>query len=275
MNAFRRIQRFLLQRSLRKNKIPLKLWHQSIVQMPLMLRYPNREKMRLRLLASEVLLNKAFIPVKGFSLTDEMRVIMATQVAILLFGLEHAESDPGLSWLRNWHQILVYPMAFHNGRKTVFNHQGLLQSWAGFESGETSYQGGIVIDWFDDQPHPLRVHASQVLLHEMAHKLDMLDGDTNGHPPLHSNMSNQAWYEAFETAFKSFNLQLQRGKKTAFNPYAATNPAEFFAVSTEYFFESPQILNRLFPKVYQQLSLFYRQDPLLSGPYLRKGKSKG
>lgn len=265
MNFTTRIQRFIFQRRLRKNKIPLKLWHRTIAQMPLVLHYSGREKMRLRLLASEVLLNKAILPVNGFELTDEMRVVIATQVAILLFGLEEPETDLNLSWIHNWNQILVYPSAFHNGRKTVFNAQGLLQSLAGFESGETHYQGGIIIDWSDDRPHPLRKHANQVLLHEMAHKLDMLDGDTNGHPPLHSNMSHQAWYEAFETAFETLNRQLQQGRFTDFNPYAATNPAEFFAVSTEYFFEAPQLLNRLFPKVYQQLRLFYRQDPLLRG----------
>ncbi|MGM0541860.1 MAG: zinc-dependent peptidase [Pseudomonadota bacterium] len=263
MRVTTRIQRFIFQRRLRKNKIPLTLWHQSTAQMPLISRYSGREKMLLRLLASEVLSDKAIIPVKNFELTDEMQVVIATQVAILLFGLAEPETDPNLSWIHNWNQILVYPTAFHNGRNTVFNAQGLLQSLAGVESGETHYQGGIIIDWADDQPHPLRKHANQVLLHEMAHKLDMLDGDTNGHPPLHSNMSHQAWYEAFETAFKTLNQQLQQGKFTAFNPYAATNPAEFFAVSTEYFFEAPQLLNRLFPKVYQQLTLFYRQDPLL------------
>ncbi len=270
MSFTTRIQRFLLQRSLRKNKIPLKLWHKTIVQMPLMLRYQGREKMRLRLLASEVLMQKKLIPVQGFKLTDEMRVVIASQVAILLFGLEEPETDPSLSWIRNWNQILVYPAAFHNGRETVFNTQGLLQSWAGFESGETHYQGGIIIDWSDDQPHPLRKQANQVLLHEMAHKLDMLDGDTNGHPPLHSNMSHQAWYEAFEAAYEDLNERLQQGNLIAFNPYGATNPAEFFAVSTEYFFEAPQVLNRLFPKVYQQLKLFYRQDPLLRSSFLRK-----
>ena len=258
-----RISRFFLQRSLRKHKIPLTLWHQSIAQMPLITRYRGREKMSLRLLASEVLRQKKIIAVQGLKLTDEMRVVIATQVAILLFGLEDPDTDARLNWIHNWNQILVYPSAFHNGRPTVFNAQGLLQSWAGFESGETHYQGGIIIDWSDDQPHPLHKQASQVLLHEMAHKLDMLDGDINGHPPLHSNMSHQAWYEAFETAFETLSLQLEQGRFTGFNPYAATHPAEFFSVSTEYFFEAPELLNRLFPKVYQQLTLFYRQNPLL------------
>ncbi|MDX1352892.1 MAG: zinc-dependent peptidase, partial [Thiomicrorhabdus sp.] len=109
---------------------------------------------------------------------------------------------------------------------------------------------------------PLHSHANQVLMHEMAHKLDMLDGYTNGHPPLHANMSEQAWFSAFEEGFTCLNQQVKQGKKPDINPYAATNPAEFFAVTTEYFFEAPEKLYRVYPKVYQQLALFYQQQPL-------------
>ncbi len=260
MGFITKINRFLLQRTVRKSKIPLKIWHQSIAQMPLMQRYTNRQKMQLRLLAGQVLNQKSIQPVNGFYLNDIMRITIATQAAILLFGFENPEQDSGLTWIRNWQRILVYPTAFHNGRQTTFNIQGVMDSWEGFESGETHYQGGIIINWQDDQPHPLRKHANQVLLHEMAHKLDMLDGDTNGHPPLHSNMSQQVWFDVFSQAFEQLNAQLNHGIKTTINPYAATNPAEFFAVTTEYFFEAPRVLKRAFPNVYHQLALFYRQD---------------
>lgn len=262
MGMLTRINRFLLQHSLRKRKIPLKLWHQTIHNMPLMQRYTNTEKMHLRLLASQILNHKLITPVKGFELTEPMQATIATQAALLVFGLECPEQDRSLTWLRNWREILVYPAPFHNGRQTTFNEKGLPASWGGFESGETHYQGGIIINWQDDQPHPLRRHANQVLLHEMAHKLDMLDGDTNGHPPLHSNMNQQVWFDVFSHAFAHLNEQLDQGINTTINPYAATDPAEFFAVTTEYFFEAPRILHHAFPDVYQQLSLFYRQDPL-------------
>jgi len=260
MNFSTRIKRFLLQRTVRKSKIPLTLWHQSIAQMPLMQRYTNSQKMHLRLLAGQILNQKNIQPVNGFYLSDAMRITMATQAAILLFGFENPEQDAGLAWIRNWQHILVYPTPFHNGRQTTFNIQGVMDSWGGFESGETQYQGGLIINWQDDQPHPLRKHANQVLMHEMAHKLDMLDGDTNGHPPLHSNMNQQTWFDVFSHAFKRLNTQLEQGIKTTINPYAATDPAEFFAVTTEYFFEDPQILKHAFPDVYQQLAQFYRQD---------------
>ena len=262
MGMFTRVNRFLLQHSLRKRKIPLKLWHQTIATLPMMQRYTNTERMHLRLLASRILNQKIITPVKGFKLTESIQVTIATQAAILVFGLEHPEQDMSLPWLRNWRQILVYPTPFHNGRQTTFSEKGLPASWGGFESGETHYQGGIIINWQDDQPHPLRRHANQVLLHEMAHKLDMLDGDTNGHPPLHANMNQQIWFDVFSAAFEQLTIQLEHGIKPAINPYAATDPAEFFAVTTEYFFEAPQTLQRALPDVYRQLSLFYRQDPL-------------
>lgn len=258
-----KIRRYLFQRVMRQHKIPLKLWHQTLAEMPLAQAFSGREKLRLRLLASTFLTLKTITPVKGFVLTDEMRVVIAIQAAILLFGLEKPEADSDLDWLRNWQEIIVYPAAFYNGRSTVFSAKGLLASRSAIESGETQYQGGIIVAWSDDQPHPLRKQANQVLMHEMAHKLDMLDGSSNGHPPLHSNMSDQVWCEVFSDAYNDLNHQLQQGHKPKLNPYAATNPAEFFAVSTEYFFEAPEVLSQTFPSVYHQLTLFYRQNPLL------------
>ncbi|WEJ63606.1 M90 family metallopeptidase [Thiomicrorhabdus lithotrophica] len=262
MSLMTKIKRYALLRHLRKSKIPLGLWHKTIAKMPLMQRYNSSERMQIRLLAGEILRCKAIVPVQGMRLTDEIRIMIATQAAILIFGFESSDDTFSLDWLRNWNQIIVYPTAFRNGRENLLSTDGFLVSWAGVESGETQYQGGIIIDWQDSQPHPLHAHANQVLMHEMAHKLDMLDGYTNGHPPLHANMNEKAWFEAFEEAFEDLNQQIDRGKVTIINPYAASNPAEFFAVATEYFFEAPKRLHRAYPKVYQQLLLFYRQNPI-------------
>lgn len=262
INLVKKVRHFVLLHRLKQSKIPLKLWHKTIAKMPLMQRYRSSERMKIRLLAGEVLRVKAIIPVQGMVLTDEIRIMLATQVAIMVFGLESSEDELSLDWLRNWNQIVVYPTPFRNGRENLLSVDGFLVSWAGVESGETQYQGGIIIDWQDDEPHPLHRHANQVLMHEMAHKLDMLDGRINGHPTLHAYMNEKVWFEAFEAAYEHLNKQLELGKKAAINPYAATNAAEFFAVMTEYFFEAPQVLNRNYPKVYQQLVLFYQQDPL-------------
>lgn len=225
-------------------------------------RYPSADRIRLRILATQILRKKKFHPVQGMQLTDLIMVMLATQLAIVIYGLENPEDDLSLDWIRNWQQIIIYPTPFQNGRENLVNYDGVTVSSEGIESGETSYQGEIIIDWQDDQPHALQRNASQVLMHELAHKLDMLDGSINGHPPLHANMSETDWFDAFEKAYEDLTSKIKRGKETAINPYAATSPAEFFAVTTEYFFESPQTLEKIYPKVYQQLVGFYRQDPI-------------
>lgn len=262
MFFIQKIQHQVLALHLKRHKIPLKLWHQAIQKMPIIKRYNSSQRMQIRLLASEILRIKHLIAIKGMVFTDEIKVIMATQAAIMVYGFEIANKGSAISWLRNWNQIIVYPMPFLNGRENIVSPNGILVSQSGFESGETQYQGGIIIDWNDDKPHPLKAHANQVLMHEMAHKLDMLDGETNGHPPLHADMNEREWFIAFENAFESLRQQLIKGQKPSINPYAATNPAEFFAVSTEYFFEAPAVLKRVYPAVYKQLMLFYKQSPL-------------
>jgi Mlc titration factor MtfA (ptsG expression regulator) len=103
-----------------------------------------------------------------------------------------------------------------------------------------------------------------LVIHELAHKLDMLNGNANGQPPLHSNMRANEWASVMQSAYDHLNRQLNRNPdaETQIDPYAAENPAEFFAVTSEYFFSAPDLLTSVYPKVYQQLQLFYRQDPL-------------
>ena len=103
-----------------------------------------------------------------------------------------------------------------------------------------------------------------LVIHELAHKLDMLNGDANGLPPLHHDMRVQEWASVMQSAFDDLNRQLDANPdaETAIDPYAAENPAEFFAVTSEYFFSAPDLLTESYPQVYAQLSRFYRQDPL-------------
>ena len=99
-----------------------------------------------------------------------------------------------------------------------------------------------------------------VVIHEIAHKLDGLNGAMNGMPPLHRLMIRKNWTQSFSTAYQDLNRQLATGHHPYINPYAATNPAEFFAVVSEYFFTAPQILFHHYPDVYRQLLQFYRQQ---------------
>jgi Mlc titration factor MtfA (ptsG expression regulator) len=97
------------------------------------------------------------------------------------------------------------------------------------------------------------------VLHEFAHKLDGLNGVTNGMPPLRKGMSRTRWAEALSGAYAALCREVAAGQSPVIDPYAATNPAEFFAVMSEYFFTAPEILKKCFPGVHKQLTLFYRQ----------------
>jgi Mlc titration factor MtfA (ptsG expression regulator) len=100
-----------------------------------------------------------------------------------------------------------------------------------------------------------------VVIHEFAHKLDMLNGEANGVPPLHAGMSREGWQAALAAAYRGFCDAVDRGKDTWLDPYAAEHPSEFFAVLSEAFFQDPRETRRRYPDAYDQLKLFYRQDP--------------
>ncbi|MBI3775935.1 MAG: zinc-dependent peptidase, partial [Gammaproteobacteria bacterium] len=97
---------------------------------------------------------------------------------------------------------------------------------------------------------------------EFAHKLDMLDGAANGAPPMHSNMQLAQWSQVFTEAYADFCKRVERDEATEIDPYASESPAEFFAVCSEAFFEIPLTVQQRYPQVYEQLALYYRQNPI-------------
>jgi Mlc titration factor MtfA (ptsG expression regulator) len=99
------------------------------------------------------------------------------------------------------------------------------------------------------------------VIHEFAHKLDMLNGEADGLPPLHAGMDRRAWTATFEEAYEGFCDAVDRGRDTWLDPYAAEHVSEFFAVISEAFFEDGKETRRRYPAVYEQLKRFYRQDP--------------
>ena len=100
-----------------------------------------------------------------------------------------------------------------------------------------------------------------VVVHEFAHKLDMINGRANGMPRLHRSMVRQAWTDALSSGFERLQRRLSQHHRTVIDPYGASNPAEFFSVVSEMFFTDASTLQRRYGDVYQQLVLFYRQDP--------------
>jgi hypothetical protein len=119
----------------------------------------------------------------------------------------------------------------------------------------------VVLSWADVQGADID-DGVNVVIHEFAHKLDMRNGDANGFPPLHADMQRQAWAQAFSSAYQDFCARVDEGEDTRIDPYAGESPAEFFAVLSEAFFETPDVVCSEYPAVYAQLVQFYRQEPL-------------
>jgi Mlc titration factor MtfA (ptsG expression regulator) len=251
-----RLQRWWQQRFLRKHRIPLHLWEQAVAQLDLLQRLDVGERHRLRELSSHFLHEKAIVAAGGLELNDEMRVLIAAQACLLILNLD-------MDYFSGWREVIVYPDAFV-ARHESHDEAGVVHEEARGLDGEAWGQGPVILAWADARPGA-RPHGegSNVILHEFAHKLDMLNGVANGMPPLHSDMSRVAWTEVLTVAYEDLCAHLDRHRHAPIDPYAAENPAEFFAVVSETFFEQSRLLKEVYPKVYEQFSLFYRQDPLL------------
>jgi hypothetical protein len=117
--------------------------------------------------------------------------------------------------------------------------------------------GPVVLSWDALARDP----EINVVIHEFAHKLDMLNGTADGLPPLHPGMDRAAWIRVFDQAYEGFCDAVDRDKDTWLDPYAAEHLSEFFAVISEAFFREPRETRRRYPDVYDQLRAFYRQDP--------------
>ncbi len=209
---------------------------------------PASEK--LRQLALLFLAEKQFVGAHGLEVTDRMRVSIAAQACLPVLEL-------GLDWYAGFTGIVVYPGDFRVRRSEV-DEDGVVHEWDDELAGEAMPGGPVVLSW-DAAAHDAQIN---VVIHEFAHKLDMLNGSADGVPPLHVGMDRARWVAVFDAAYEGFCDALERGKDTWLDPYAAEHESEFFAVISEAFFREPRETRRRYADVYDQLALFYRQDPL-------------
>jgi Mlc titration factor MtfA (ptsG expression regulator) len=193
----------------------------------------------------------------GLELTDEIRVTISAQACLLLLGLPH-------NYYRNVRTIIVYPSTVvPPQRKTSFFEN----TFAPVELeqpiiGQAVQQGPVIIIWdaaLRGGRHPELGH--NVIYHEFAHKLDMLDGAADGTPPLRDRAECRDWVLTCSHEYLRLMHNTERGKKSFLNAYGATNEAEFFAVATEQFFDQPRLMIEQAPDLYRVLQGYYRQDP--------------
>lgn len=202
------------------------------------------------------LAEKTFEGCGGLEMTDEIRVTIAAQACVLLLHHPDPHYYPGL------YTILVYPHAYVAKAKEILPG-GIVIEGASARLGESWVRGCVVLSWDDVQSGAAdAADGHNVVLHEFAHQLDQEDGSSDGAPILERRSQYVAWARVLGDEFEKLQRAAQRGKRTDIDSYGATNPAEFFAVVTEAFFERPRSLHKKHPELYDELKAFYNQDPL-------------
>jgi len=213
---------------------------------------PERDA-RLQTLAARFLRDKAITPVDGLELDDAARMTLVALCCLPL--LEFGEQG-----LHGWSQLIVYPDAFRVNRSHV-DAAGVLHEWEDELIGEAWDAGPLILSWADVQADLDEPDAGFcVAVHEMAHKLDALDGVLDGTPPLPRPWQRE-WARDFQSAFDTFAERVDRNRRVAIDPYAAEAPEEFFAVCSEYHFSDPATLRREMPTVAAHLERFYGRAP--------------
>jgi len=284
------LRRWLRSRALVRAAVDDAQWIQAVDRCRLVRHLDAGARVRLREQVSLFLDAKQFTPAGGLELTPEMRLTIALQACVLVLEL-------GIDSYAPWVEVIVYPDEFMVEREEV-DDAGVVHQVREPLSGESWADGPVILSWADvEAANPQ--DGYNVVVHEFAHKLDMLDGDADGVPPLHADMSRAHWHAAFTEAFDDLVDRIERLERTELQagrarrgaagqqhlssaladswdalplgPYACKDAAEFFACASEVFFEAPERLYTAYPAVYGQLQGFYRQDPLGSS-FLSPGR---
>jgi len=189
---------------------------------------------------------------EGLEVTEKMRLIIASQACMLVVNKN--------IWYKNLRTILVYPNAFKSQQVESDGYVHTVRETV--RTGESWARGPVVLSWahakqgafIDDDGH-------NVVLHEFAHQLDDLSGDTDGAPILDGDHNGSNWTQTFRKAYARLVDTVQKGHKSFLDPYGATAPAEFFAVAVEFFFEKPAALKQEEAALYEHLAAYFKLDP--------------
>ncbi|WP_296271589.1 zinc-dependent peptidase [Pseudomonas sp. UBA6323] len=244
------------RRTLERNPVDPNHWAEVRRRLPILDGLDQREEQQLRERAVLFLHDKHLTALPGLQLGQVEQLLLAAQAQLPLLHLGD------LDWYQGFHEIVLYPDDFLSPQRHR-DASGIEHEWDDARSGEAWQQGPVILAWPGVETSG-GWEGYNLVIHELAHKLDMLEGSANGLPPLHRDMRVQDWASAMQSAYDALNAELDANPEaeTAIDPYAAEDPAEFFAVTSEYFFSAPDLLATAFPEVYRQLSLFYRQDTL-------------
>lgn len=237
------------QRILDNSEFTTADWRQAAKRIVILDRLNENERSRLFELATLFLDEKSIIGAQGFEITDKVRLSIALQACLPILNL-------GLEWYKGWSSIIIYPGSYKSESTTV-DEFGIVHEGQQHRSGEAWQRGPVILSW-KDAKHSGERDGHNVVIHEFVHKLDMLNGRANGFPPLQPDMNPEHWTTIMSRDFEDF----QNHRKSGLDRYGATNPAEFFAVLSEVFFETPQKLFDAYPDIYDIMVKFFQQTPL-------------
>jgi Mlc titration factor MtfA (ptsG expression regulator) len=213
------------------------------------------QRARLERLVRRFLHEKAFVGCAGLEITDEMRLTIAGQACLLLLGARGDAVYPTLD------AVLVYPGAFLVPRREV-DAAGVVTEERQDLLGESWGDGRVILSWDHvRRAGMIEPPTHNVVLHEFAHQLDSESGTTNGAPYLGSQERYRSWSEVLSRDFAALRHDAWFGHEDVLDHYGASNPAEFFAVATEAFFEQPHRLAARHPALYEEFLKYYRVDP--------------
>ncbi|MEW6990984.1 zinc-dependent peptidase [Colwelliaceae bacterium 6441] len=244
------------QRDKIRNQPFKKEWRKIIQRrVPYFRKMPADLQLQLKQHIQVFLTEKSFVGCNGVKITDEIKVTVAAQACLLLLNRK-------THYYPKLRTILVYPRAFVKEQQST-GAGGVKYTQKKALSGESWDFGKVVLSWQDTlDGAQITDDGHNVVIHEFAHQLDQENGRANGAPILENGQSYQAWSDVFNTQFELLKNKARQGVPSIFDYYGATNPAEFFAVASEVFFEKSLQFNQQYPQLYQQLSQFYQVDPI-------------
>ena len=243
-------------------------WQRLLAGYPFVHNLGAARLLRLREQCEQFLQRKQFAAEGGLVLTDDIGTAIALQACVPIVEL-------GLGWYDDFEQIVVYPDQFVVPRREI-DDAGVVHEEDAWLAGESIDGGPVVLSWADVAPG---VDTVNVVIHEFVHKIDLRDGEADGCPPLPA-ARRRRWQQALNAAWQAFTDELDALERAMprwldpeseqaeawyarlpLDPYAAHDPAEFFAVSGEAFFLAPGVLARAYPEYFTLLAEFFRLDP--------------
>jgi Mlc titration factor MtfA (ptsG expression regulator) len=220
---------------------------------PLYKHLPQELKTQLHGLINVFLAEKKFVGCGGQEITDEVRVTIAAQACMLL--------NRKTNFYPKLKTIYVYPHTYV--AKGPMNNGGLVVEGKSVRLGESWQNGPVVLTWDSVTGGARNIQDGRnVVFHEFAHQLDQEDGSADGAPILESRSCYRNWAAVLSTEYDKLQDKTRRRQRSVIRKYGATNPAEFFAVATEAFFEKPRQMHKKSPELYEELKSFYKTDPL-------------